>query len=215
MNDFTIKDIADLLGVSKTTIRKVISADNIDFDYVKSNRQYFGIDKTKKIISSIKKDFDFSLLETEVETANSQTENSQTKSEKSQTETAKSQTESENIGNQTENSQTENSQTRKPKEEQTELAALYQLMAIVQKQLEEKDKQLAVKDKQIQDLSDRLQEAMQLTHGQQFIAAADKAAMLQDKAANDIIEEEKTVKPQEDIKPVDEKKSIWKKIFKK
>ena len=62
--------------------------------------------------------------------------------------------------------------------QEDQIAALNKLIEIVQKQLEEKDKQLAVKDKQIQDLSDRLAEALQLTKGQQYIAAADKTKEL-------------------------------------
>lgn len=65
-----------------------------------------------------------------------------------------------------------------PANEIEQIAALNKLIEIVQKQLEEKDKQLAVKDKQIADLSDRLAEALQLTKGQQYIAAADKTKEL-------------------------------------
>ena len=59
-----------------------------------------------------------------------------------------------------------------------ELELLQELVKTVQKELEEKNKQLEIKDKQIQDLSDRLAEAMQLTRGQQYIAAADKTKEL-------------------------------------
>ena len=62
--------------------------------------------------------------------------------------------------------------------EDDQITALNKLIEMVQKQLEEKDKQLAVKDKQIADLSDRLAEALQLTKGQQYIAAADKTKEL-------------------------------------
>lgn len=55
------------------------------------------------------------------------------------------------------------------------------MLSLIQEQMKEKDKQLAIKDKQIQDLSDRLAEAMQLTKGQQYIAAADKTAQLMDR----------------------------------
>lgn len=69
-------------------------------------------------------------------------------------------------------------QKSKPDKENEQIEALNRLIEIVQKQLEEKDKQLAVKDKQIADLSDRLAEALQLTKGQQYIAAADKTKEL-------------------------------------
>ena len=64
---------------------------------------------------------------------------------------------------------------------QRELDLLQELVKTIQKELEEKNKQLEIKDKQIQDLSDRLAEAMQLTRGQQYIAAADKTKDLVDK----------------------------------
>ena len=66
---------------------------------------------------------------------------------------------------------------------QRELDLLQELVKTIQKELEEKNKQLEIKDKQIQDLSDRLAEAMQLTRGQQYIAAADKTKDLIDTGA--------------------------------
>lgn len=66
---------------------------------------------------------------------------------------------------------------------QRELDLLQELVKTIQKELEEKNKQLEIKDKQIQDLSDRLAEAMQLTRGQQYIAAADKTKELVEKEA--------------------------------
>ena len=149
MNDLTVREIADILKVSKTTVQKAIKAAAISCDYVERNRQYYKSDKAKQIILSIRADFDIASLE------NSQTE-------------------------------TENSQTSKSEE----IAALHRLIDLVQLQLAEKDKQLAVKDKQIQDLSDRLAEAMQLTQGQQYIAAADKTKQLMDskKAAEEPID---------------------------
>ena len=143
MIDYTVKEIADLLGVSKTTIQKAIKAAAIDYDYVERNKYFYKLDKVKEIISSIRPDFDFTKL------ANSQTE----------------------TDNQTDNSQT------------GEIAALHRLIDLVQQQLAEKDKQLEIKDKQIAALNDRLAEAMQLTQGQQYIAAADKTKQLMESKA--------------------------------
>ena len=69
---------------------------------------------------------------------------------------------------------------------QRELDLLQELVKTIQKELEEKNKQLEIKDKQIQDLSDRLAEAMQLTRGQQYIAAADKTKELVEKETDTI-----------------------------
>ena len=80
MNDFTVKDIANLLSVSKTTISKAIKAAEMECDYVQSNRQYFSAEKTRQLILAVKPDFDVSFLLEQVA-------NSQTKSENSQTET--------------------------------------------------------------------------------------------------------------------------------
>lgn len=175
MIDYTVKEIADLLGVSKTTIQKAIKAAAIEFDYVERNKYFYKWDKVKEIISSIRPDFDFTkLANSQTETDNSQTEtnnqtdNSQMQGEYSQTETANSQTETDN--------QTDNSQTG-------EIAALHRLIDLVQQQLAEKDKQLEIKDKQIAALNDRLAEAMQLTQGQQYIAAADKTKQLMESKA--------------------------------
>ena len=177
MTHFTVKQIADILKVSKTTVQKAIKANNIKFSFVERNKQFYSYEKAASIIKSIREDFDFSELEnSKAETANC-FENSQTK--------------------------LENSQTSKD----DELAALNRLIDIVQQQLIEKDKQLEIKDKQIKDLSDRLAEAMQLTQGQQFIAAADKTKQLMDsqQQGNDNIEE-KLQQP---------KKGIFARIFSK
>ena len=78
----------------------------------------------------------------------------------------------------TEEEQPKSTESNPPASQDQQIEALNKLIEIVQKELEEKDKQLAVKDKQIQDLSDRLAEALQLTKGQQYIAAADKTKEL-------------------------------------
>ena len=80
------------------------------------------------------------------------------------------------------------------------IEALNRLIDIIQKQLEEKDKQLAVKDKQIADLSDRLAEALQLTKGQQYIAAADKKKLLEI--------EQRQQKSEQDIVTADQAQSV-------
>ena len=197
MSDFTVKEIADILKVSKTTVQKAIKAANISYDYIERNRQYYSMEKTRQIVLSIRADFDFSLLE-------SQLANSQTETENSQTDTA----------NRVDNSPTDSNE---------ELAALHRLIDLVQQQLAEKDKQLAVKDKQIQDLSDRLAEAMQLTHGQQYIAAADRVMQLKESQQPEeetiIVSspapagtEQKEENPLAADNPL-QKKSLWARLF--
>ena len=161
-NYYTVKEIADLLQVSKTTIQKIVKAADIDFDHMEKNRQYYSLDQTKEIIKNFKPDFDFSIFE-------NQSENLQTKSEKEEEKNEKSQTDFEKSQTKNGNSQTENTD---------QIQTLNRMLDLIQKQLEEKDKQLAIKDKQIEDLSERLKEAMHLTKEAQFITAADKTQQL-------------------------------------
>ena len=51
---YTVKEIADILGVSKTAIQKYIKASAIDYDYIEKNRQYYFEDKADKIIQGFK-----------------------------------------------------------------------------------------------------------------------------------------------------------------
>lgn len=177
MKDYTVKEIADLLKVSKTTIQKAIKAAAIEYDYIEKNRQYYTAAKAKEIILIVRPSFEFALLENETENLTTKTENSC----ENQTENLKTQTEKSTT-------QTENLKTTLHSEE---IATMNRMLEMIQKQLDEKDKQLEMKDKQIQDLSDRLAEAMQLTKGQQYIAAADKTAQLieaEQQQADEIIE---------------------------
>lgn len=87
MKYYTMKDIADTLKVSKTTVRKAIKAAAIDYDKVESNKYFYSIDKTKQIIKNINSDFDLRGLQSDLETENSKTKfaNSQTETENSKT----------------------------------------------------------------------------------------------------------------------------------
>lgn len=210
MSDFTVKEIADILKVSKTTVQKAIKAANISYDYIERNRQYYSMEKTRQIVLSIREDFDFSLLESQLANSQTETENSQTNTEN----------QGENSQTKTENPKTETANS--PTDSREEIAALNRLIDLVQQQLAEKDRQLAVKDKQIQDLSDRLAEAMQLTHGQQYIAAADKVMQL--KESQPPQEEEVITSPapagtaekKENPLAADnppQKKSLWARLF--
>lgn len=168
MKYYTIKEISNIIGVSKTTIQKTIKENQIEYDYINKNKQCYSISKTISIIKSIRPNFNVSELEEQIEISQTETENSQTKTENQtknfQKLTENSQTETEISQTKTENSQSER-----------EIEALNRLIDIINKQLDEKDKQLAIKDKQIEDLSNRLAEALELTKGQQYIAVADKA----------------------------------------
>jgi len=189
MKYYTMKDIADTLKVSKTTVRKAIKAAAIDYDKVESNKYFYSIDKTKQIIKNINSDFDLRGLQSDLETENSETKfaNSQTETENSETKFANSQTE------------TENSET-------IEVA-----LNILEKQLNEKDN--TIKDLQEKlaaaytQIGEQSKTIADLAAKAQYITAADKTAQLLDKQENN---QEET---KQDIKEVKEKKKwfeFWK-----
>ena len=68
---YTVKEIADLIGVSKTTIQKAIKSNNLSWQKIERNRQYYDQTACYAIIKAIRPDF------SPTETAN-QTENSTT-----------------------------------------------------------------------------------------------------------------------------------------
>ena len=167
MKEFTVKEIADLLEVSKPTVQKAITEASIDPVRIEKNKyRMYSYADTVAIIKAVKSDFDFSVIAKF--------------GGKSQSETAKPQDNSQISQNETEEpqNQTEKSQNTAKSEE---LELMRSMLSLIQEQMKEKDKQLAIKDKQIQDLSDRLAEAMHLTKGQQYIAAADKTVQLMDR----------------------------------
>lgn len=197
MEEFTIKQISEYLEVSKPTAQKI--ADRLQVKPIRidnTNCRFYNLEDTERIIADRKPDFDFAVLR------------------KDQNETAKPQNEAQSFAQSTEKLQNETAnpednieekseETEKPQNSNSvnELELLRQTVAIIEKQLEEKDKQLQVKDKQIQDLSDRLAEAMQLTGRQQYITAADKASGLLETDSKEVVEEQPP------------KKSFWKRLF--
>lgn len=168
MIEFTVKQIAELLGVSKPTVQKVIKELSIKPERAQNNnRRYYSYADTVAIIKAVNPNYDFSLLSEFGAKPQSETAKPQTEPPKTENQTAKPQTEPPN----------QDEKTAKPPNSE-EIDLLKSMLGVIQEQLKEKDKQLAIKDKQIQDLSDRLAEAMQLTRGQQYIAAADKTTEL-------------------------------------
>ena len=213
MKDFlTVKEFAEIANKKPQTIYKQLD---------KRLKPYVKIDKGQKVISAeALKDFygveqPFQPDSTDIQPK--PTENQPNFSDIQPDSTAGEQP----------NSTVETEKKSERDKENEQIEALNRLIEIVQKQLEEKDKQLAVKDKQIADLSDRLAEALQLTKGQQYIAAADKTkdlieadasrkeeeeievdvAATADTGTNDIIGQ---VHPQE---PPQKKKGFWARLF--
>ena len=167
MRFYTVKEIADILGVSKTTVQKAIKAASIEFDKVEKNRQYYSFDKTKQIIVKVNKDFDLGTLQVGLEVENSPTK-TENQTENSQISTENSPTESENSKTQTENSPT-----------------IEKALEILEKQLDEKDS--TIKDLQeklaaaYSQISEQSKTIADLATKAQYITAADKTAQIMDK----------------------------------
>ena len=175
MKDYTVKEIAELLEVSKPTVQKVVNDLSLEPVRIEKNKyRFYNYADTVAIIRVIKPDFEFEKLQNVSEKLQSETAKQPNETEKSQIETAKQPTDTEKPQIDTEK------QPNTAKSEELEL--MKSMLSLIKEQLKEKDNQLAIKDKQIQDLNDRLAEAMELTRGQQYITAADKTAQLMEKS---------------------------------
>ena len=191
---YTVREIADLLAVSKTTIQKAIKANGITYQKIERNKQLYTIEQSNAIIKAVKADFP--LLEIEnstTETANSTTksENSTTKSENSQTKTANSTTEADNMGRMLDFIEKQAQEKDK-------------LIADLQKELPEARAELAQKDAFIRSQSEQftflLEQSQKLQAGAQMLLLADNNT----KTITESTDEQKT-----------NKQGFFKKLFKK
>lgn len=209
MKDYTVKEIAEIVEVSKPTVQKVIKDLSIDPIRIEKNKfRFYCYDDVIKITKEIKSDFNIEKLQNE-------TAKPQNSFEKLQNETAKQHEEIEKSQNSFEKLQNGS--------HSDELDLMRSMLSLIQEQMKEKDKQLAIKDKQIQDLNDRLAEAMELTRGQQYITAADKTAQLIEKSESEEVmvsekekqEEKAAVEKDQNIKEDQppQKKGFWSKLL--
>ena len=153
---YTIKQISDLIGVSKQAVQKVIKQHNISYDDKEKNRQIYFTNTTIKIISAMRSDFDYSKLDFNVadlpQTDNQKTDNSTTETDnKTETEVddpfssaPKSENKTDNSATNTDNQQTTENQV---------IEVLRLTIDTLQNQLNEKDKQIEYKDRQIEMLT--------------------------------------------------------------
>ena len=210
MREFTVKDLAELLGVSKPTIQRAINAAAIESDREDGQTRYYSYAAAAAISAKVKPDFDFSACVGDSETPT----NVPPQTETPQNQPKNTATTPQNVPPQTETP---------PQADRMEL--MRAMLTTIQKQLAAKDKQIevyeaqkAMKDKQIEDYSARLAEAMELTKGQQYIAAADKATGLLEAAASQ--EEEEIIitaaatgtGDEEPVTP-EKKKGFWQRLF--
>ena len=191
--EYTVKQIAEFIGVTKPTVQTAIKKLNIQplrTDNI--NRAFYSLNDTTLVIRTIKPDFNISTL---IGT----TEKPQSKPQSTPPNAANNfsvilQNDIENSLDQEENRKKEVPKTEKQnrqKEENVNAAAadnktndyIYHYLSFLEeqirskdqqietafKQISEKDKQIEEKDKQIQELLNRLTQSMDLTKGLQYI----------------------------------------------
>ena len=204
---YTVKEIADLLQVSKPTVQRAINAAGIEADKEDNKHsRFYSVEKARQIILSINADFDVASLAKQTDT-------------------------SETFG-ETPQQTPQNDATQSETPQQTgDLELVKAMLTTLQGQLAAKDKQIAaleeqlvVKDRQIKDYSARLAEAMELTKGQQYISAAEKVERIA--AAQAAPENEEVIIPVEPVQGEDtpappdgkaeqppQKKSFWQRLI--
>lgn len=170
---YTVKEIADLLSVSKPTIQRYINTAAIEPDKEENQCRYYNFDKAIKIIKAVNAEFDISRIAADHEAP--------------QNDAPQTATPPQNAQNAATAPQNDAPQAATPPQN-AEIDILKSVIATIQEQLVIKDKQIANMDRQIAayedqitDYSKRLKEALELTKGQQYIAAADKTAQIMDK----------------------------------
>lgn len=203
---YTVKEIADLLGVSKPTVQKVFNENFIEPDKIEKNKfRYYSYDKTVLVIEKLKPDFDFSILPKNTEKPLESTEKPQT------------------------NPQEFAERIEKPQSEE----ALERMLSIIEKQLEEKDKLIAQKNREIElleeraereraDLQDKLAKAYsqisEMAQKAQYITAVDKTAQIMEKQKceeTDIVVEESPAAATGEPETKEVKKSLFQRLFRK
>ena len=158
----TIKQLADQLGVSKTTISKAISALGLSNRLNRSGNKYIiSEDQTEQIKMQIAN----SRPQTASDKSQTASDKSQTASDKSQTANDKSQTANDKSQTASDKSQTasDKSQTASDKSQLENQIALIELLqkqlALLNEQLSIKDGQIKAYQEQIRILTDSLHDA--------------------------------------------------------
>ena len=218
--EYTVKELAELLDVSKPTVQKVINDNAIQEDKIVKNKyRYYSGQKVLFIIKNIKPDFDFSVLSQNTEKPQEITENNEEPVEKSPQNTT-------NVPQTPPNTQN--------------FESLNRMLDVIEQQLKQKDEELAQKNKEIQylreqnererkDLLDKLDKSYakiaEMGQGAQYITAADKTVQIIDKqaqegadAASDVVitpaaKSEETKPKEEEQQAHPQKKSFLKKLF--
>lgn len=194
---YTVKEIAELLNVSKTTIQNAIKENNIDYDVKEKNRYLYKREKAKEIILFVNPLFDFSIF------GNQSTNND------NQTPINENQSKSENAKTPTDDNQSTNNdnQSSSPLEQQV-VEQLKKTISIFEAELKEKNRQIQLKDKQIETLNETIKGLNNTLQGQLYINAKEKKLL--EAESSDIIDNENKETPKEEKQ---NKKGFLKRFF--
>ena len=203
--EYTVKEIAELLEVSKPTVQRAINKLSIEAsNTVKNKYRLYCFEDVRAIIEAIRPDFDFAVFETPnqcFETLRNSGETPQQVSETPQ-----------------QNTETLNQNTATPKQENSgsDTEALSIMLEMLKKEIEKKDKELEKKDQKIEALENKLHDA----YGQiadfgkkaQYITAVDKTNQyLANKSGEENIAENGNLDKVIEEEP--KKKSFFAKLF--
>lgn len=191
MKNYTVKEIAELLEVSKPTVQRAINKLSIEVSVVEKNKyRYYAFEDVKAIIEAIRPDFDFAVFDTPHQSC----ETPQERVETPQQNTAKPQHHTDTPMHETRN----------------DIETINKMLEMLQSELERKNEELAKKDEKIDSLENKLHEAyLQIADfGQkaQYITAVDKTNQYLENKTVD----ENVINPEE---PEIKKKGFFKKLF--
>jgi DNA-binding transcriptional MerR regulator len=157
-NLYTVKQVAELLGVSKQAVQKVINKKNIECKYVEKNTYFYSYNDIVSVILKIDRNFDISLLNKVVNTSTTET-----------TTTANSTTKNDNLKHNPDEDIDSSPPTQQEKGDNADnenndnrqlIEVLENTIALFQNQLIEKDKQIEELTKIIQ--ADKIIQAEQI-----------------------------------------------------
>lgn len=166
MKFYSVKEIADLVGVSKPTVAKQIKEAMIDCDEVHKGKQLYNLEHTKQIISRVNPFFDLESISELGEAA----QNAANEREAAQNQPPNAEKQAE--------ISTKDSQTAEKVEAEI-VALLRSELERKNKEIDELKAQLIVKDERIDRLYQKIEE---YSDKAMFITAADKTAVIMDKS---------------------------------
>lgn len=172
MNEFSVKDIAALLGVSKPTVQSYINNNDIQASRVaKNNTRLYSYDTVVEIIRALDAEFDISILCTQVPN-----------SAKSDDEVPNFANDSEKQGNLAQNLAQNSANSAKEQTEESD--AIHIMLSMLQRELAAKDRMITELREEKIDLQGKLAQAYaditDLAKKAQYITAADKTTQLLD-----------------------------------